>query len=100
MKLGHPDYPTVPTMAEAGFPGFEETAPWVGLLAPAGTPAPIVNRLNEAIRNSLAKPETKERLKVLGATTVGNSPAEFVEFLRQDADRWARVIKAAGVTAE
>ena len=96
----HPDYPTVPTMAEAGFPGFEETAPWVGLLAPAGTPAPIVNRLSEAIRKALAKPETKERLRVLGATTVGSSPAEFVEFLRQDADRWARVIKAAGVTAE
>ena len=87
-------------MAESGFPGFEETAPWVGMLAPAGTPAPIVDRLNEEMRKSLAKPETKERLKALGAITVGDTPAEFLAFLKKDYERWARVIKAAGVKAE
>jgi len=96
----HPDYPTVPTMAESGFPGFEDTAPWVGMLAPAGTPAATVNRLNDAIRKSLAKPETKKRLDALGAFTVGDSPAEFTAFLKKDWERWARVIKAAGVKAE
>ncbi len=96
----HPDFPSVPTMAEAGFPGFEETAPWVGMLAPAGTPEPIVNRLNDSIRKSLAKPETKELLNKLGAISVGDMPAEFRSFLRQDVARWDRIIKAAGVKPE
>ena len=99
-RARHPDYPAVPTMAEAGFPGFEETAPWVGMLAPAGTPAPVVNQLNDALRKSIARPESKKRLEALGANTIGSSPAEFTEFLRKDWDRWARVIKAAGVKAE
>ena len=55
----HPDFPGVPTMARAGLPGFEATAPWVGVLAPAGTPRRVVNRLNEEMRKSLAKPETQ-----------------------------------------
>jgi tripartite-type tricarboxylate transporter receptor subunit TctC len=96
----HPDYPSAPTMAESGFAGFEATAPWVGLISPAGTPVAIVNRLNEEINKSLAKPETKERLRTLGATTVGGLPADFAEFLKKDYDRWSRVIKAAGVKAE
>lgn len=95
-----PDFPSVPTMAEAGLPGFEETAPWVGMLAPARTPAAIVTRLNEAMRQSLAKPETKERMKTLGAIVVSDSPEEFTAFLQKDKERWARVIKAAGVKAE
>jgi len=96
----HSDYPSVPTLAESGLNGFEQTAPWVGLISPAGTPVAIVNRLNEEINKSLAKPETKERLRTLGATTVGGSPADFAEFLKKDYERWSRVIKAAGVKAE
>jgi tripartite-type tricarboxylate transporter receptor subunit TctC len=96
----HPDFPDVPTMAESGFPGFEETAPWVGILAPAGTPAAVINRLSEEMRKSLARPETQERMKALGAVTVGDTPAEFQAFLQKDYERWARVIKAAGVKAE
>jgi tripartite-type tricarboxylate transporter receptor subunit TctC len=96
----HPDYPSAPTMAESGFTGFEATAPWVGLIAPAGTPAPVVNRLNEEMNKSLARPESRERLRVLGAVTVGGSPADFAAFLQKDWDRWSRVIKAAGVKAE
>ncbi len=96
----HPDFPSVPTLEEAGFPGFEETAPWVGMLAPAGTPAAIVNRLSDEMRKSIARPESKERFKALGAVTVGDTPAEFSAFLKKDHERWARVIKASGVTAE
>lgn len=96
----HADFPEVPTMAESGFPGFEETAPWVGLLAPAGTPSAIVNRLNGDMRKSLAKSETVARMKALGAVTVGGAPEEFGKFLKKDHERWARVIKAAGVKPE
>ena len=97
----HPDYPGVPTMAESGFPGFEQYTQGLGVVAPAGTPGPVVDKLNRAIRASLAKPETKEKLKALGAITDGGStPAEFRAWLVKDAERWAKVIKAAGVTAE
>jgi tripartite-type tricarboxylate transporter receptor subunit TctC len=96
----HADFPDTPTMAEAGFPGFEETAPWVGLLAPAGTPAAIVNRLNQEMRKSLAKPDTIARLKALGAITTGGTPGDFLKFLKTDHERWVRVIKASGVKAE
>jgi tripartite-type tricarboxylate transporter receptor subunit TctC len=97
----HPDFPDAPTTAEAGFPGFDDYTPGVGVVAPAGTPAPVIAKLNEAIRASLAKPETRERLRSLGATTEGgSSPAQFESYLKMDRDRWARVIKAAGVKAE
>lgn len=93
----HPDFPSVPTMAELGFKGFEETAPWIGMLAPAGTPEAIVNKLHAAMTQSLAKPESRERMKQLGAVIIGDTPAQFRTFLEKDAERWARVIKASGV---
>ncbi|TMI15181.1 MAG: tripartite tricarboxylate transporter substrate binding protein [Betaproteobacteria bacterium] len=62
----HPDYPAVLTMAESGFPGFEQYTQGLGVVAPAGTPAPVIDKLNAAVRASLAKPETKEKLKGLG----------------------------------
>jgi tripartite-type tricarboxylate transporter receptor subunit TctC len=94
------DYPGVPTMAEAGFPGFEEYTQGLGLVAPAGAPAAAVSKLNAAMRASLDRPETRERLKALGAVTQPSSPAEFSDWLKKDAERWARVIKAAGVKAD
>ena len=97
----HPDYPSVATMSESGFPGFEEYTQGLGVVGPAGLPAPVVGRLNEAIRASLVKPETKEKLNKLGAITEGGStPAEFRSWLGKDLERWARVIKAAGVKAD
>jgi len=97
----HPDYPGVPTMSESGFPGFEEYTQGLGVVGPAGLPAPVVSRLNEAIRASLVKPDTKEKLSKLGAITEGGStPAEFRTWLGKDLERWERVIKAAGVKAE
>jgi tripartite-type tricarboxylate transporter receptor subunit TctC len=96
----HPDLPGVPTTTEAGFPGFDEYTPGVGIVGPAGLPAPVVARLNQSIRASLAKPETLERLRQLGAVAAPSSPDEFRDYLQQDRARWERVIKAAGVKAE
>ena len=96
----HPDFPGVPTLTESGLPGFEATAPWVGLLAPAGTLAAIVNRLSDEMRKSLARPETKERMRQLGAIVIADKPAEYAAFLRKDYERWAQVIKASGVKAQ
>lgn len=98
--VSDPDFPNVPTMAQAGYPGLEVTAPWVGMLAPAGTPAPAVNRLAEEIRKSLAKPEIRAKMNEQGAVIIGDTPAEFAAFLRKDQERWAQVIKASGVKAE
>jgi tripartite-type tricarboxylate transporter receptor subunit TctC len=95
-----PDFPGVPTMSDAGLNGFEATAPWVGLLAPAGTPAPVVSKLSEEMRKSLARPETKERMRQLGAIIIADTPAEFAVFLKKDYERWAQVIKASGVKAQ
>ena len=96
----HPDFPNVPTMAEAGFPGFEDYVGPVGFLAPAGTPAPVIDKLSGAIRASLAKTATQERLRGLGAVVVGSTPEEYRAWLRQDRERWAQLIKAANVKAE
>ena len=96
----HRDFPSVPTASEAGYPGFEQCAPWVGLLAPSGTPPAIVNRLSDEMRKALARPDTASRLSALGAEVIGDSPDAFHDFLKKDYERWSRVIKAAGVKSE
>ena len=96
----HPDFPGVPTLTSMGMKELEATAPWVGLLAPAGTPAAVVTRLAEEMRKSLAKPETRERMRQLGAVIIGDTPAEFASFLKRDYERWTQVIKASGVKAQ
>lgn len=93
-------FPDTPTMSESGFPGFEETAPWVGLLAPAKTAPAIVNALHDAMIKALAKPEVRLQLEKLGAVIVGDTPAEFTAFLKRDYDRWENVIKAAAIKPE
>ena len=87
-------------MAEVGFPGFEDYTQGLGVLAPARTPQAVVDRLNEVIRAALAKPETNQRLKTLGAIVQSSTPAEFGQFLEGDLDRWRRVIEMARITAE
>jgi len=94
------DFPGVPTLEEMGLHGFDATAPWVGVLAPGGTPPAIVNRVSAEMRRSLARPETQARMKQLGAITVADSPAEFAAFLKKDYERWAQVIKTSGIKAE
>ena len=95
-----PDFPGVPTMDASGFPNFEQTAPWVGMLAPAGTPKAIVDQLNTALKKALAQPEIIKRMKDLGASPIGDTPDEFRAFLVKDSERWARVIKASGIKAD
>jgi len=93
-------FPDAPTMAEVGFAGFEETAPWVGLLGPAKTPPAVVARLHDAMTKALAKPDVRAQLEKLGAVIVGDTPAEFTAFLKRDYERWDNVIKAAAVKAD
>ena len=95
-----PEFPGVPTMNASGFPGFEQTAPWIGMLAPAGTPQAIVDKLNASIKKAMANPEVIKRMKDLGAQPVGDTPAEFRQFLVKDMERWDRVIKASGIKAD
>ena len=99
-KQRHADFPGVPTMAEAGFPGFEDYVGPVGFLAPAGIPAPALAKLSTTIRATLAKPAIQEKLRALGAVVVGSSPDEYRDWLKLDYDRWAQLIKDAKVTAE
>ena len=93
-------FPDAPTMAEVGFPGFEETAPWVGLLGPAKMPASMVAVLNDAMVKALAKPDVRAQLEKLGAVIVGDSPAAFAAYLKRDYDRWENVIKSAAIKAD
>ena len=96
----HPDFPQVPTMAEAGFPGFEEYVGPVGFLAPAGTPPAVMDKLNSAIGAALAKPALQSRLRGLGAVVMHLGPAEYRDWLKQDNARWAQLIRAADIKAE
>lgn len=87
--------PDVPTAKEAGLDNYVVTA-WKGLMVPAGTPGPVVERLHEAVTQALANPEMKKRLVELGAEPVGGSPAQFAEQIRNDTQWWAALIKSTG----
>lgn len=80
-------------------PGYE-AMPWLGLVAPAGTPAPVVERLHKEIAAILKEPDIRERFKGWGLDIIGNTSAEFTTFLRRDVDQWARVIKKANIKAD
>ncbi|OWT57609.1 Bug family tripartite tricarboxylate transporter substrate binding protein [Candidimonas nitroreducens] len=88
--------PDVPTLAEAGLPGYEAIG-WHGVLAPAGTPDPIINKLNKQIVQALRTPEMRRRLAKQGAEPAGDTPAEFGRFLRADREKWGKVIKSAHI---
>lgn len=90
-----PLLPDLPTIAEAGVPGYEATQ-WYGILAPAGTPRAIVSKLHQGIAQALTRPEVKERLAADAAEPVGNTPEEFGAFIKAEIARWAPVIKASG----
>ncbi|HYS74769.1 MAG TPA: tripartite tricarboxylate transporter substrate binding protein [Burkholderiales bacterium] len=92
-----PEYPDVPTVAEAGVPGYEVTT-WYGVFAPGGTPAAIVNRLHADITNAMQAPDTRTRLAGAGADgTITRSPEEFAAMVRADVARYAKIIKDAGL---
>ena len=94
-----PSIPELPTVAESGLPGYE-AMPWLGIVAPAGTPQPIIDRLYREIAEILKEPELRERFKGWGLDIIGNSPAEFSSFLRRDIDQWAKVISSAKIKAD
>ena len=91
--------PGVPTVAESGFPGFDVST-WLGVLVPAGTPAPIVARLNEELVRIVKSPDVREQLANLGMEPIGNSPADFAAELEADGERWAKVIRESRIPAE
>ncbi len=91
--------PELPTVAESGLRGYEAST-WYGVLTPAGTPRIIVARLNTEVVKVLALPEVRERLITQGIDPLGNSPEQFAAYVRAEIVKWAKVIKATGVTAE
>jgi tripartite-type tricarboxylate transporter receptor subunit TctC len=94
-----PALPEVPTIAESGVPGYE-TASWYGMLAPAGTPRAIIERLNREIVKILFVPELRKKLALEGAEPVGNSPDDFAEYIRLELARWAKTVKQARIQLE
>jgi len=89
----------VPTLSEAGVPGYEATI-WIGVMAPAGTPQPIVTLLNAEINKILARAEVKEAWRKQGAETMSMQPDEFGAFVQSEIDKWANLIKANGIKPE
>jgi tripartite-type tricarboxylate transporter receptor subunit TctC len=91
--------PNVPTLMEAGLPGYEATI-WLGVMAPAGTPEPIVDKLNTEINKILSLPHIREVWRAQGATTVIMTPGDFGGFVQSEIERWAKIIKANGIQGD
>jgi tripartite-type tricarboxylate transporter receptor subunit TctC len=94
-----PALPDVPTVAESGVPGYEYTT-WYGIFAPAGTPTPILARLNAEIVRILAAPELTQRFQSQGGDPASSTPQELAAYMREEAARWDRVIRTAGIRIE
>jgi tripartite-type tricarboxylate transporter receptor subunit TctC len=91
--------PNVPTVSEAGVPGYEAVI-WLGIMAPTGTPKAVIDRLNAEVRKVLARADIKDAWKKQGAETMDMSPEKFGEFLRGDIEKWAKVVKGAGIKVD
>lgn len=100
LAVGQPNrtavMPDVVTMDEAGMPGFD-VGIWIGLLAPAGTPADIVNKLSVAANEALKTDVVKKAMQAQGIDPLGSTPKEFADFIRRDIDKWTTVLSAAGL---
>jgi tripartite-type tricarboxylate transporter receptor subunit TctC len=94
-----PALPDVPTISEAGVPGFEVTN-WWGICAPAGTPRPVIEKLNRELSAIVASSETKKRFEAEGADPLQMSPEEFGRFMARETAKWSRVVREAGIRAE
>ena len=94
-----PAFADLPTMAEAGVPGFDVSA-WAGVIVPAGTPRAIVTRLNAEMNKALTDPAVRDKLPELGLIVAGGTPEQFVEHIRRESVRWADVVKRANVKAD
>ncbi len=91
--------PEVPTIAESGLPGYEAVARY-GIVAPAGTPRPIIDRLNKELRAALASDEVRKRLATDGAEPLPSTPEEYAAEIDREETMWSKLIKAAGIKAE
>jgi tripartite-type tricarboxylate transporter receptor subunit TctC len=94
-----PALPDVPTIAESGLPGFEASA-WFGIVAPAGTPAAVVNRINADVNQWLHTPQAEEKLRAQGAIAAGGTPEQFAAHIRAETEKWAKVVKASGAKVD
>ena len=91
--------PDVPTMIESGVAGYTAVT-WNGIVAPAGTPPDVVDKLNRAIAQVLSTPEMKQRYAAIGTTVLIGSPDDFAKLIRDETAKWQRTIKASGIKAE
>jgi tripartite-type tricarboxylate transporter receptor subunit TctC len=98
-KQRSPVLPDVPTVAEAGVPSYEALN-WWGIVAPAGTPAPIIAKLHEALGQVQDMPEVQKQFDAQGAAVTKMSSAEFGKFVASELDKWQRVVKEAGIKAQ
>lgn len=94
-----PVVPNLPTIAEAGVPGYSANG-WIGIVAPAGTPPAIVDKLHASIVKGLTDPGLREKLTAQAAEPVGSSPAEFAAFIRSETDKWAKAVRGANLSIE
>lgn len=94
-----PAYAEVPTVAESGYPGFEVNS-WVGLLAPAGTPRVVVDRLQAEVRKAVTEPAFQQRLREQGLTGIANTPEQFAAVLRTEQDKWTRLVRERHLSLE
>ncbi|MGE8374997.1 MAG: tripartite tricarboxylate transporter substrate-binding protein, partial [Diaphorobacter nitroreducens] len=90
-----PSAPDIPTVAESGLPGYEAIA-WNGVLAPAGTPKEVVDRLNAELKKALDNPEVKQRFEAQGFAAAWSTPTAYAGFLQAEVDKWGKVVKASG----
>jgi tripartite-type tricarboxylate transporter receptor subunit TctC len=91
--------PETPTVAQAGVPGYEATI-WLGLMAPAGTPRPILDRLSSEVNKVVNSPEVKETWGKQGAAPMGMTVDQFDKFLRQDIQKWSKLVKDTGMKVD
>ena len=94
-----PALPDVPTLDEAGMKGFN-LGTWFGPLAPAGTPAPIVEKMSREIARIVALPDFKKKMEEIGAEPIGNTPVQMAQQIREDTERCAKLVRDAGVTID
>ena len=94
-----PSLPEVPTVAESGYAGFDASL-WLAIMAPAGTPAPVIERLNREVLAAASAPDTRELLDKAGAEVLTSTPAELAAMIREGVAKYAKIVKMAGVTAQ
>jgi tripartite-type tricarboxylate transporter receptor subunit TctC len=93
------DFPNLPTIAESGFPGFKVSS-WFGVVAPAGTPKEVIDKLSSVISKAVGSPEFKARLRKLGAVPFPGGPTKFSELIKSELAKWKPVIKESGAVIE